>query len=559
MIQTVVQVANIDFEYRTQTTVISRDVNSFMTNKFLKEFKGSVIIEAKDKSPKQVVLLLNSYVSFVKLYGMLKPDLTGKTILHSGAKFLIVLFSKPNRLTRIFSHLWNYYAVDVVVIVYNKMDKIALYTYFPYKNPLSCESVRPSLIGLWGETDIDPNDFYPDKMSNMNGCPLFISTTKVYHPATERRIPLQMIKKSMHHILGDIMNFRPVISNKQYISIDSDGAVNWTKSLNDVITGAANISTSTVALGFEKANLLDFSAPYFRIRLAWIAPPTTTGTTLWKLLAPLNGYLWLGLLVVTLFVNFVPYGMRFKPIRNFSYHYFNGFKKLNGVTFRTWGVLMGQPIRVTPRKYRDFYIIGIWLWFTFFVRSAYQSVLIGALKTDTIVGNFANLQEAVDEGFTFGGRSGILGYFEHDPLFREGFKVITDSDYEQIFRDVLDCKKNFVIATSLEYAWTLCVAEAISEEHCGYVLPDSILMVPLVVWMQKSSPFMRPLSVWLPRLLESGLLIKDAEQKPLKDIKASDTSPLTQRQASSCFIFLILGYILSVIVFVVEILIVRWR
>ncbi|CAK1553033.1 unnamed protein product [Leptosia nina] len=552
IISAAADIANSNFEHRRQTIVITSDVDEGVTSTFLQQYRGSVVVEAKmENIPRQVVLLIQSYYSFVKLSGILKPDLKGKSILHSGAKFLIVLFSYPSRLEQIYSLLWDFYATNVVIIV-KTSGKVALYTYYPYKNPSDCANVAPTFIGTWTKITTGSQELYPDKMSNMNGCPLYISTTKVYHPATEKKIPLQIIKRSIHELLKNIMNFTSVIINRRYISIDSDSATNWSESLSDVITGTANISTSTVALGFDKVSLLDFSVTYFRIRLAWIAPPPSVRPALWKLLVPLNGYLWLILLVVTFFVKSVPYALRAKHVRAFSFRNFKGFGKLQGITMRTWGVLMGQPVKVSPRRFRDFYIIGLWLWFTFFIRSAYQSVLIGALKTDTTLGTFTNLQEAVDDGFSYGGRLGVLGYFEHDPLVRNGFQVISESEYEQTFRDILNSKKKFIMATSLEYAWTLCSAEAITEEECGYVLPDSILVVPLVVWMQKSSSFVKPLSVWLPRLIESGLLEKDSLQKPLKDVKMPDQSPLTNKQAISCFLFLLIGYFLSIVVFACE-------
>ncbi|XP_045502158.1 uncharacterized protein LOC123699278 [Colias croceus] len=556
IIDIAIEISNSNFNFRIETVVVSKDVDEAIINKFLQSYKGTVVVEMKRDGPppKQVVIFVESYFSFKKILGILKPDLKGKSLMHSGAKLVIILLSHPHNLRQINSLLWDYYAIDVVIIVERKVGNIALYTYFPYKSETDCDNVEPTLIGLWSEDINHKSKLFPDKTSNMNHCPLFISTNKVYHPATEHKIPLQIIKKTLHNMLRDIVNSTLVVINRKYTSIDSDSTMSWSESLNDVSRGVVNISTCTVSLGFDKGGLFDYSVPYFRIRLAWIGPPTTFGSTLWKLLVPLNGYLWLVLLIVSFIVITIPYISKIQCVKPFCSRYFKNLNKMRRITFRTWGVMVGQPIRVKPRRFRDFYLISLWIWFTFIVRSAYQSVLIGALKTDTIIGNFLNLQEAVDDGYHFGGRSGILAYFEHDPIIEDRFQVVLESKYDQTFRDVLENKKRFIIASSLEYAWTLCLAEAISEKDCGYLLPDSILMVPLVVWMKKHSPFVRPLSVWLPRLIESGLLIKDAEQKPLQNIITSDPTPLTIKQAVSCFLLLILGYGISITVFVLELL-----
>lgn len=560
-VKSAIEIANKNFNFRMQTVVVSRDVDDSTINKFLQYYKGTVVVEMKGDGPppKQVVIFVSSYYSFMKLQGLLKPDLKGKSMMHSGAKLLIIVLSYPHRLEQINGFLWQYHATDVVVILNRKMGKLALYTYFPYQNSSNCDNTEPHLIGLWGEDINHDKKLYPDKMANMKRCPLYISNNKVYHPATEEKIPLQIIKKTLHTMLKEILNCTLVIINRKYTSIDSDSAISWSESLNDIIHGVANISTCTVSLGIDRGGLFDYSSPYFRIRLAWIGPPTTTGPTLWKLLAPLNGYLWLVLLVVSIIVIVIPLTINIQCVKVFCYRNFKNVRKLRSVYFRTWGVMVGQPVRVSPRRFRDFYIIGLWIWFTFIVRSAYQSVLIGALKTDTVVGNFVNLQEAVDDGYNFGGRAGILAYFEHDPLIVDRFQVVLESKYEQTFRDVLENEKKFIMATSLEYAWTMCLAEAISEKDCGYVLPDSILMVPLVVWMKKNSPLRRTISKWLPRLIESGFLTKDSEQKPLQDVLIPETTPLAMNQAISCFLLLLLGYCIAILVFTFELIITHTR
>ncbi|CAH2042611.1 unnamed protein product, partial [Iphiclides podalirius] len=82
----------------------------------------------------------------------------------------------------------------------------------------------------------------------MQDCPLYISTNKLYHSVMEQKIPLQTIRKTMMRLLKEAMNFTPVISTKDYVSIDSDQSQTWSDSLSDVINGIANISTCSISL-----------------------------------------------------------------------------------------------------------------------------------------------------------------------------------------------------------------------------------------------------------------------------------------------------------------------
>ncbi|KAJ8718054.1 hypothetical protein PYW07_005984 [Mythimna separata] len=514
------------------------------------------MIESRQADPaKQVVIVVDCYQSFLRLLSLLKPDLRGRNLFNGGAKYLIIINSDCKKLNHIISILWSYYVIDVVIITKDDKSKVAMYTFYPYKNHLNCQNTEPVLINYW-KPDMSFYDMYPNKMSNMHECPLYISTNKIYSQGgTDRKTPLQLIKRAIVRLLRDIMNFTPIVSARDYISIDSDRAKNWSDSLNDVISGFANISTCTIPLGVDRLGLLDYSFPYFRIRIAWLAPPVAPGPMWWRLLSPLNGYLWLILLVVTFLVISLPFVLKFKRIKRFCDRYFKNFDKVQGAAFRVWGAMLGQTIRVAPRRFRDFYIVGLWLWFTFVVRNAYQSVLIGALKTDTLTGNFVNLKETLDNGYKFGGRAGIYAHFEFDDLIRDEFEIIPEAKFDDVFRDVMDGKKKFVLATSLEYAFEYCAVQGKKENECGHILPDSILTVPLVVWMRMYSPFVRPLMVWLPRMIESGLLDKDVAIKTTYvPTIASDPSPLTQHQTLSCFLCLAFGCVISLAIFILEIL-----
>ncbi|XP_026743881.1 uncharacterized protein LOC113505401 [Trichoplusia ni] len=557
IISCAIGVANNNFNFRKPTVVLHSGVDDQLVTDFLIAYKGAVTINTIENGPaKQVVIIAENYQHFIKLLGRVKIDVRGRSLFHGEAKFLVVLNANRKKIENINEFLWSYDVIDVVIITKDKKDRIALYTYFPYKSHLNCQNTEPVLISYWQE-EMTYVKMYPDKMRNMHECPLYISTNKIYSQGVERKIPLHAIQKQIVRLLRDIMNFTPIVSAKDYVSIDSDRAKNWSDSLNDVIMGFANISTCTIPLGVDRLGLLDYSMPYFRIRIAWLAPPVAPGPVWWRLLSPLNGYLWLILLVVTFLVISLPYILKLHRIKKFCRKYFKNFDKVHGAAFRVWGAMLGQTIRVAPRRFRDFYIVGLWLWFTFVVRSAYQSVLIGALKTDTITGNFANLKETVDNGYKFGGRAGIYAHFEFDPLIRDGFEIIPEAKFEDLFRDVIESKKKFVLAASLEYAYMYCLAQGKKENECGHVLPDSILTVPLVVWMKMHSPFSRPLNNWLPRMIESGLLEKDAIGKTsYVSMVTSSTDPtaLTWHQMVSCFLCLSFGSAISITVFLLEIL-----
>ncbi|XP_060805718.1 uncharacterized protein LOC132902881 [Amyelois transitella] len=547
------EIANKHFDYRIHTAVYFNDVEIKHVNSFLISYKGTVIIECKRDTapPKQVVVIVETFHSFMKILYRMKPDLRGKTLLSSGTKFIILFLSTPKKVDKIFAILWSYHVTNVVTIA-NEKTNITLYTYFPYRNQFDCQNTLPKMIGVWKGNAITENIF-SNKMKNMQGCPLYISTDKLYHPELEYKVPLQIIKKVLLKLLRDKMNFTAVTSIRDYVSLDLHRARNWSDSLNDVVSGRDNISTCSIPLGVDKSGLLDFSTPYFRVRHGWLAPPISPGPVLWRLLTPLNGYLWLILLIVVTIVNLIPIVWKIRSVKKFGMTYFKNFKRLHGIIFRSWGVMMGQPVRMAPKRFRDLYIIGLWIWFTFVVRSAYQSVLILALKTDTADGAFNNLKESIDYGYKFGGRATFINYFEYDQGIKDMFIVIPDSEFDNMFWDVVEGRKKFVLAISLEYAWAYCLSRGRKENECGLVLVDSILSVPLVIWTRHQSPFARLISIWIQRFVESGLLDREWVNAPsVTSVLPSDATPLTWKQTTSCMLCYLLGVAISIIVFLIE-------
>lgn len=167
-----------------------------------------------------------------------------------------------------------------------------------------------------------------------------------------------------------------------------------------------------------------------------------------------------------------------------------------------------------------------------------------------MLGNFANLREIVEAGYEFGGRAGIYTHFAYDPLIREHFELIPELNFEKMFFEVVEGRKRIVLATSLEFAFAYCLAVGKTGKECGHILPDSITSVPLVVWMRMHSPFKRPLSIWLPRFIESGLLQRSSDLTSTSSYQVySEPTPLTHYQVLSCMLCLLLSYFVSAAVF----------
>lgn len=143
------------------------------------------------------------------------------TIAHTEGYYLIVtmLPNEPLAIEKIFSDLWSLYIVNVCVLTVpdERSDSdITVYTYIPFEAN-RCEKVRPIVVNYFiNGSFVHTNDFFPDKLRDMNGCEIVISVYN-YEPfvvlkSANGQLELSGIDGSILNIISKVMNFTIVLN-----------------------------------------------------------------------------------------------------------------------------------------------------------------------------------------------------------------------------------------------------------------------------------------------------------------------------------------------------------
>lgn len=200
-------------------------------NQIIHKLNSSIIVRLEEYTNIHVtrarrfnnVLFADNYESFLKIYGILKPN----KFEYQG-KYLVVITENYRLqlagIKSILVDLWNIFIVNVNIIIKSLDGQSAqIYTFFPFTETY-CGKVRPV---LWNQfengTFLNKTELFPEKTANLYQCPLKVVTFDIP--------PMMMIelRNDGNHIyrgvdgrllksLSEDMNFK---INLTYMAIDS--------------------------------------------------------------------------------------------------------------------------------------------------------------------------------------------------------------------------------------------------------------------------------------------------------------------------------------------------
>lgn len=166
----------------------SMEKNLDAMNEILYQLQSKIIVqiegygEFKNANMKRVynIFIIDSYVSFRRIFSLMDPfyfDYQGF--------YLIVLTTYSDQqyqtMADMFEYLWAQYIVNINVIwltPHNDNEAI-MYTYYPFTR-FFCGKTFPIQLNQFrfGEWLHSETMFFPDKVSNLHGCPLTVSTVR---------------------------------------------------------------------------------------------------------------------------------------------------------------------------------------------------------------------------------------------------------------------------------------------------------------------------------------------------------------------------------------------
>jgi hypothetical protein len=475
-------------------------------------------------------------------------ELMKSEVWNSRAKFLILVSvdSPTPRLLalRILQELWgNTRALDAVVVVPHSAD-IHFYTWFPYQPGKHCDSVTEvTLLKKQNDKRTANGELFQDKVpKNFQGCPLRIFNTR----RSDDIAPIDGILRNF--------NFTLVKKNGQNSFAPIHEQIR--SALLRVMFGEADILYGGIPLILDIASVVDVTVPFFETKLAWYVPCGEPYSRIQRVSQIFATHLWLALCAAMFLV-----GVAIWCLANRSLEV-RAYTNISSVLYNIWAVVLGVSVTALPRTLSLRTIMFPWICYCLAISSVFQTFFTSYLVDPGTQQQIRNIRELLDSGMQFGFRADIEHYYKgsdmkinQELLKRKGGCSSTSS----CIRRIVQSRNYATIAES----WLVqkLLSEARHREHVCPMNDFEIFPIYLTVCLSRGHILLDRLNRVTFSLVEAGIILQESKQQRVNgdiEVRKEDNDEMyfvfTIAHLRMVFYVLSLGYIVSFVVFLGEIL-----
>ncbi|XP_050357833.1 ionotropic receptor 25a-like [Nymphalis io] len=442
--------------------------------------------------------------------------------------------------------LWNHKVVNVVFIKHKPNYGAIGYT---YEFGVDCKNSPPTKLKYWDNCISDGHDcekMFPVKFINLYRCPIIVSTfIQVPYMNINDGVP-SGADGDLLRILIEALNATLVIKTPHrgngWGNLDENGM--WVGSLGDLYYDLANFSMTSASI--TQSRYLDFQMSnfYYAIMLGWVTHPPEMEMSYCKLLRPFKLDTQIAFLIS--FILVIVIVLIFKTrICKYIYKKMKFGRIPDKVLFSSWEMCMGQPISPFSSNMSLSYLVLIWIWYCFLMRTFYQVHLINSLKTDIYLTELLSIEEAIQAEYPFGGGSALKDYYIDNSLVYDNWKHMDSNEYHSIMLNLSEGMK-FVLAMNLATA-KVFLKEPGRRLH---ILPHKIINCPSVIFFKKFSPLVPPINRIIERLVEFGwvdMIYKNNTMTKNIDRSENVDKPIKLSNFTGCYVILFVGWTSSLI------------
>ncbi|XP_045494206.1 glutamate receptor ionotropic, NMDA 2C-like [Colias croceus] len=473
---------------------------------------------------------------------------------NNAGKYLIVCNAVPGcDETEAVELFWQYRIGNVILIKYDNQHRATGYTFF---HDESCGPGPPVKLEHWDdcifENSVDDceNNMFPLKFKNLHRCPLKVST---FH-----QVPYMILGDTAPSGAdGDLLNIIIEALNATLVlviprdtdgwgSLESNGT--WSGSLGDVYYDCANFSMTSASITLHRYNFFQMSTNYNTMSVVWITHPSDVEWSSLKLLRPYSVKLRYALIVILLLIMLLGLFLKIDICKSIKNRLCLS-QTSNDIILYSWQMCLSLPMHRLPTNWFHKYTILFWIWFTLLLRTFYQVYLINSLQTDVRTDNVLSIEDAIEEGYPYGGSLALKDYFIDQPDIYNNWILVDSNEIYPIMKNLSNGMK-FVMAMNIE---TTNIFLAKSQANL-YVLPQKIVNSPVVLFFKKYSWLVQSINTLLTNLFEAGLpdkLLEDYVSKGIR-IEENDFKSITIEHFHGCFYVLFLGWTLSIVIAIIE-------
>jgi hypothetical protein len=508
------------------------------------------------------------------------------------AKFFVVItdsFTRPADLLalKICETMWNMNRiVNVVVLVPNpdyllfhrEVHILNLYTWFPYE---ASTCAKPTEVSLLGQCLPDDNGqvcnsgpLFPNKIpKNLQGCPIRVSTSDLTPYVFSTGTHMDSDGNTVYSYRGLEMEYLLLVADATNLTVvflpPAEGDVRETRT-QQILEVSDGISD--VAVGHFPLNLLvlPFADPTIIIvfdNLRWYVPCPRPVPRMEKVMGLYTLPVWCSIALVFILTALAFWRSANAPNSAFVTES-RTYKEILRCIFIVWCVSLGVSVPKMPSSPKLRALFALFLCYCFVMGIVFQAFFVSFLVNPGYHDDISNFDELLESGLIYG-EEGSLGNFLRLAEYREPDR----------FRSRVDCSDRHKCLEHLFIEGNVTMLSPIIDvlyvlSHIGMTksrkvlctLNDNVFPLDISIYLTKGHPLLDLFNIVIRRCTEAGLGLKYWSDL-IFNIHLQNADRFKERGCEVCsdmyfvfslshlkvaFLVLVFGLLLSVIVFLAE-------
>lgn len=364
------------------------------------------------------IITISCYEDFLQIYKIMS-----RRYFWLNGFFLFVLTNgEIAEVQEIFSLLWEIQIFNANIIFAERNGTISVKTFMIFKDE-TCACTMPVLINHYANGYFANNleQLFPEKMSNLQNCPIKVSISHETKPYILARklvnggYSLDGQDINLINTLAGALNFK---INYTYIGIEGFFYENGTSEgpLKILLDGGSELSISDWWLKENRLTFFDATTPYNNDQIIFLVPSGREFTSLEKLIFPLNFYAWV-LIMICFGIGFLIIFL-IERRSTFEQNFVFGYR-VRRPYLNMFIAFIGATQHILPRTNFARFLLMMFLMNSLVIRSLYQGSYFELLRSNKHYNKVESINEMFTEGFTFYVPHGIADVFQGTDAMRQ--------------------------------------------------------------------------------------------------------------------------------------------
>jgi hypothetical protein len=331
--------------------------------------------------------------------------------------------------------------------------------------------------------------------------------------------------------------------------------------------------TSDVAIGHYPLNLImiPFADPTLTIifdTLRWYVPCPKPVSRMGKIMRSFTVSVWFNISVVFILTVLIFWWSANVPYSHMVVTESHTYREIRRCLYIVWALSLGVSVPKKPRTLKLRAFFSLFLYYSFVVSTIFQATFISFLVNPGYHTAISNFDELLETGLPYGRIRELdhfmrlVHYYEHD-RFRSYFDC---PDHHKCLQRLFVDGDFTMFTPMIDAMYVLSHMGMPQNRKLLCTLNENVFPLDVAVYLAKGHPLLHPFNVIIRRCMEAGLVLKywsdmifrihlqhAADSKEPSCVVCNDMYfVFTLSHVKIAFVVLLGGFILSAIVFVIE-------